>query len=502
MKAITFQPNLRRKSILDRALSPRVKDEQGIAMVLVLIVLSILAVFSAYLFLSSAEELKISDNSESMIQARFAARAGIEHARELLKGLSFTTVLKGPDGTFTNSSSYLTAARLASFRNPAPWATLRSLNLIDPTNDVSSLSDDGLINTGGTTPTVFVPKTGIAFTAANPYGSGTLTTARYFIKVTDNNGEVSEQAKDSTDSPFIDGDGTIIVRSVGVARTIVEGSGSSARRNSVAIFESRFMQGSPFFDLGSPAIVIGHDVAANFSGNAFSIIGNSTGPGLATIDTDYADCLTNPSHCAVTKLRDATGGKGTITGNCTGATADQCINDITLSVRNDPKKAMLLDPVWLYNFANNEVPAVADNIITNGSVGSVNLGTTANPKITFVRGDLSATGGITGAGILVVTGELAMGGSITFDGLVLVVGKGEFWAHGMNRGIRGGLIVANINIVNGVPVFGRASTSINDFDIRGNSDIATYDGSLANMGNGLMPLKQVSFREITNGIDP
>jgi type II secretory pathway pseudopilin PulG len=502
MKAISFQTNLRKKSNLCGNLSPRMKDEQGIAMVLVLIVLSILAVFAAYLFLSGTEELKISDNSESMIQARFAARAGIEHARELLKGLNFTAVLKGPDGIFANSSSDLAAARLAGFRNSAPWATLRSLNLVDPTNDVSSLADDGLINTGGTTPTVFVPKTGFAFTAANPYGSGTLTTARYFIKVTDNNGEASEQAKDSTDSPYIDGDGTIIVRSVGVARTIVEGSGSSTRRNSVAIFESRLVQGSPFFDLGSPAIVIGHDVAANFSGNAFSIIGNGDGPGLATIDTDYADCLANPASCAVKKLRDATGGKGTIRGNCTGASANQCITDITLSVRDNPKKSMLMDPVWLYNFVNTEVPAVADNIITNGSVGSVNLGTTSNPKITFVNGDLSATGGISGAGILVVTGELAMGGSINFDGLVLVVGRGEFWAHGMNRGIHGGLIVANINVVSGVPVFGRASTSINDFDIRGNSDIATYDGSLANMGNGLMPLKQLSFREITNGLDP
>lgn len=502
MKAISFQPDLRKKSNLDGALCSRMKDEQGIAMILVLIVLSILAVFAAYLFLSSAEELKISDNSESMIQARFAARAGIEHTRELLKGVIFNTALKGPDGTYTNSSSYLTTARSAGFRNLAPWATLRSLNIADPTSDVSSLADDGLINTGGSTPTLLAPKTGFAFTAANPYGSGTLTTARYFIKVTDNNGEVSELAEDATNNPFIDGDGTIIVRSIGVARTIVEGSGSSARRNSVAIFESRLKQDSPFFNLGSPAIVIGHDVAANFSGNAFSIIGTSAGPGLATIDTDYADCLANPASCAVKKLRDATGGKGTITGDCTGATANQCINDITISVRDDPKKSMLLNPVWLYDFVNNQVPAVADNIITNGSVGSVNLGTTANPKITFVNGDLSATGGISGAGILVVTGELAMGGSINFDGLVLVVGRGEFWAHGMNRGIHGGLIVANLEVINGVPVFGRSSTSINDFDIRGNSEIATYDGLLADMGNSLMPLKQLSFREITNGIDP
>ncbi len=43
---------------------------------------------------------------------------------------------------------YLTTARSVSFRNPASWATFRSLNLADPTSDVSSVNDDGLITTG------------------------------------------------------------------------------------------------------------------------------------------------------------------------------------------------------------------------------------------------------------------------------------------------------------------------------------------------------------------
>ena len=87
-----------------------------------------------------------------------------------------------------------------------------------------------------------------------------------------------------------------------------------------------------------------------------------------------------------------------------------------------------------------------------------------------------------------------------WDGLVLVIGKGEFWTHGMNNGIYGGLVVAGVSLDGSdQPVFTAANT---DFDIRGNSNIATYDGSLANMGNGLAPLKQISFREITNGLDP
>ncbi len=101
---------------------------------------------------------------------------------------------------------------------------------------------------------------------------------------------------------------------------------------------------------------------------------------------------------------------------------------------------------------------------------------------------------------MVVTGNLTMGGAILWDGLVLVIGKGEFWCHGMNNGIYGGLVVAGVTKdTNGVPHFTEANTS---FDIRGNSNIATYDGSLADMGNNLMPLRQLSMREVKNGMDP
>ena len=495
MQAITSQPNQPEDSGPDGTDYRGLKDEQGIAMVLVMIALSLLITCSAYLFLSSVEDLRVSDNSESMIQARLAARAGIDHAREILRGLTFNNLLKGPDGAYTDTTEYLATARSAGFRNLTGWATFRSLSIADPTSDVSSLNDDGLINTG-VGGTVLVPKTGIAFTAANPYGSGTITTARYFLKVTDNNGEASELAGDAANNPFVDGDGTIIVRSVVVARTIQEGSGANVRRNSVAIYESRFQQGMPFGNLGSPAIVIGSNINANFSGNAFDIIGNSNGPGIGTVDTNTSDAY-DPAAI----LKTATAGKGNITGNCTGATANACIADITASVAADPTKANLTNAQWLYNFVYNQVPAIADYTIpAGGTLTAANIGTPSNPKITLAEGDLTATGDFYGSGLLVVKGALTMGGAIKWDGLVLVIGKGEFWTHGMNNGIYGGLVVAGVSLnASGQAVFTSANT---DFDIRGNSNIATYDGSLANMGNGLAPLKQLSFREIPSGLDP
>jgi hypothetical protein len=462
-------------------------DEQGIAMLLALIALSLFSALAFYLAFDSVEQTRISDNNESLIQARYAALAGINHARDVLGGLDFNACLKGTDGTYDSSTAYMSQARSFAFRNLVNWTTARSLNILDPTGDVSSLPDDGLINNGSGT--VIIPKTGIAFTAANPYGAGSITTARYFVKVTDNNFEASELIGDPANNPFIDGDGTVIVRSVGVAQTIRETAGSPIRRNSVAVFEARLQRTAPFGKLGSPAIVIGSHIGAIFAGNAFTIAGDSDGPGIATIDTDLTDAY-YPDQI----LKAATKGKGSITGNCSPNV--NCISDITAAVINDPIKKYLRDPVWLYDFVFNQVPKFADNI-WDGS-GSVDLGSDANPKVTFVNGDLSLTGGITGAGLLVVTGDCTLGGDVIWDGLVLVIGGGDFWAHGMNRGIHGGLIVANLTLVGGVPTFGMSTI----FDIRGNSDIVTYDGSLMAMGNNLVPLKQLGLREVTSVMDP
>lgn len=496
----TVKSNLQKKHWQFGLKCPLLKDEQGMAMPLVMVALSMMAIFSAYLFLSSVEEVRISDNSESMAQARFAARAGIDHAREVLRDLKFNDILAGPDGIANTSE---TDARKISFRNPGTWAELRSMNLSYPS---LSGSDDGVISTaasGGTPGTPIIPMTGIVFSAPNPYGSGTITTARYFVKVSDNNGDPKEIAAgaDPANNPFFDGDQTIVVRSVGVAGNIQDRNG---RHNSIATYEARFKKGSPFNDLGSPAIVIGSDIRANFSGNAFDIIGDrNAGPGIGTIDTDPNDGI-DPAQ----RLRDATAGKGDITGNCTGASANNCIAPVSADRLADPGKKVLTDPAWLYDFVYHQVPAMADYKIDRPgettTIDSTKIGSPGNPKITWINGNAVGTGSWRGAGLLVVTGNLELGGAIEWDGLVLVIGKGEFLTHGMNVGIKGGLIVAGIKLdAEGKPAFSTATADYqNEFDIRGHSVISTFDGSLANSGNGLIPLKQISFREITEGMDP
>jgi len=86
----------------------------------------------------STTEVRISDNYEA--QFRPVRRAGGRGScRELLRGLNFDDQLKGPDGAYDGSSGYLSQARTFSFRNPIPWSTARSLNILDPAPDLAGI---------------------------------------------------------------------------------------------------------------------------------------------------------------------------------------------------------------------------------------------------------------------------------------------------------------------------------------------------------------------------
>src|SRR6266536_1261607 len=246
---------------------PSCKGEQGIAVLIAMIALSIFSVLGMYMSLNATTEVRIADNYESKLQADFAARAGMDHARELLMDLQVNDLLNGPDATHSNAVNYMNQARTAAFRNPLTWQTARSLDILNPANAVSGLPDDGIVNTGKyntTNGTPLIPITGIALSSPNPYGPGSIITSRYFVKVTDNNGEASERTAEGLgpsqpDDPFVDADGTIIVRSMGIAGTLRETGGGTVRANSVSVYEMRFRRGKTFsFD--SPLVLQGDTI--------------------------------------------------------------------------------------------------------------------------------------------------------------------------------------------------------------------------------------------------
>jgi hypothetical protein len=476
-------------------------NDSGSALLLALITLALLSLLGIFVILSANTEVQISDNFESQIHATYAALAGLNHARALVRGLSFDDLLRGPDGIYGNSAAYLALARQFTFRNPVSLSTAFSLDIANPAPDFVGVPDDGVISTGfygNANGTPLIPITGIPLTAANPYGPGGIITARYFVRVTDNNGEASEISGDPLDDPFTDGDGIVIARSVGIARTFSEATGAVRRLNSASIYEARFKRPSTF-DAGPAIAVLGSDVGAYFAGT-FEISGGNS-PGIGTIDTDAADTI-NPEQV----LLAAAGSNGLITG---GGGPSPSIQDISNVILSDPDRSQLLKPAFLWDFVQAKGPKFADlyfNGDQNWASGAVPyLGTFdltkpwsapgQDPRITVVNGNLNVTDGFSGAGILIVTGAFSYTGVCAYNGLVLVIGAGRLFADGAGPGIQGGLVLACLINGGAGTVFGIPSISVS-----GNSRILSNKDAVR-MALGLIPVSQISFREIA-GTDP
>jgi hypothetical protein len=478
----------------------RESNNQGIALLLALIALALFSLLGLYMSLNATTELRISDNYESHIRATYAALSGLSHARVLLSGLNFNDLLRGPDGVYDGTPANVTQARSLDFRNPFSLTAAYSLDLSDPGGDLSGLPDDGLINTGcygGTHGTELIPRTGVSQTSPNPDGRGAATVSRYFVKVTDNNGDPSEIARDADDNPFFDGDGIIVVRSMGVARTISEVTGSVLGRNSVVVFEARFKRRS-LLDLGPALVVQAASLSASFDGS-YEISGGPF-PAIATIDLDQNDLL-HPDQI----IRAAAAGPGTITG---GGLADPAVADISAQIGSGTDASLLLNAPFLWDFIHVQVPNFADYRFQGnqnwieGSIPFAGVMDPArplnapgqNPVIIFVDGDLRVSGDFSGGGLLIVTGEFFCSGMCAYNGLVLAIGSGQVTIEGPSQGIEGGIYIAGLHNTGSEIGFAPVVLSLSGCKVTGNAEAVR-------MALSLIPVSQVSFREIA-GSDP
>lgn len=482
--------------------------QQGIALLLALVALLVLSIIGLYLALIATTEVRISDNFESYLRARSGALAGLSHARALLRGVRFDDLLQGPDGTHDAGAAYLSSAKTHAFRMPLSWSSARIVDIVDPTGFLVTVPDDGVINAGPDAAgngVSLIPLDGISHAAANPSGPGMLTTVRYFVKVTDNNGEPSEIAADPTDDPFVDGDGQIILRSMGIARTIAEGPQAGKYSNSVVVFEARFKRFS-IFALDAPVVVQSSAVepasASMFTGNTFLIQGGVGTAGIAGIDTSTSDGL-EPAREIESRI-------GQDQKACIlGGGANPPIQDITASIAAHTDKRLLLDKAAAWRFLRQTVPRFADNNLlgaqnwTDGSpvpLGNYDpaLPPTSpgqDPRVTYVDGDLLADGYVAGGGLLVVTGKASLRGHFTFNGLILVLGAGVLDIEGWST-ISGAIFLATLSNDNGNLSWGTAKLSIG-----GNSRIR-FDRGAVQAAVNLIPAVQLGCREITPIIDP
>ena len=482
--------------------------QRGFALVMALITVLLFGVIGLYLTLTATTAVRLSDNYESHLQARAAALAGLEHTRSLLKGLSFNDQLAGPDGGYDPDSAYLAHARTDGYRLPLGWGTARTLDLADPQAALAGIADDGLVNTGrhpGGAGIALIPAIGVSRSIPLPNGGGERLVSRYLVKVADNSGEAGELALDPQDNPFVDGDGVIIVRSMGIARTLSDYMAGGERRNSVAVFEARFRR-SLTFALEAPLVLQGTSVeaaaVAMFDGSGFLVQGGGSNPGIATLDAANGSGALTVGQVEGRLTADQV-------GTIQGAGMIPSIRDMTAVVGAHPDKSRLLDAWYVWDFCRRKVQQFADTVFAGpqnwNATSPVSIGSydpslppsspDQNPRVTLVEGDLQIDGDLAGAGLLVVGGRLAVRGSFRFAGIILVAGAGEFTCAGVSE-ISGAVYVAGLGDSGGGAAWGGVRLTLAE------NCRLVYDRALVDMAVSLIPPVRIGFREITSLIDP
>lgn len=484
-------------------------NDCGLALVTCLVVLAVFTLIGLSLALNAGTEMRIGDNFEALVQSRQAALAGLHHARELLRGPDFDALLAGPDGTYDHRPAYLAYARRHRYRNPLDWPTAGEIDVDHPDAWISALTDDGLLHSGccnGALGTVLIPLQGAACTRMALPGGSARAVSRYFVKVSDNNGEASELSGDPGDNPFLDGDGVVLVRSLGIARTIGEIVGLRQRRNSVSVYEGRYRRRRTF-DLDAPITLCASGVwpsgPAMFEGREFHINGGSAEPGIAVLDPYPGDAI-EPWRQVISNIDPGQ------EENIQGAGLVPSVVDPTISVRAHPEKRLLLDGPYLFGFVSRAVPRFADSVFVGdriwSGIGTPDLGAYdpalpcndagQRPRVTCVDGGLTVSGEVSGAGVLIVRGGLRVTGRLVFSGLILVVGTGDLALQGAGTELRGAVFVAGLTTLGGAAAQEAARFSIGG-DVR-----VVFDRDVLRMALRLLPVIQEGFREITSLTDP
>ena len=151
----------------------------------------------------------------------------------------------------------------------------------------------------------------------------------------------------------------------------------------------------------------------------------------------------------------------------------------------------------LQTFVSQLKNDITQPVINGPATGLSNPGSSSSPQIIYVNGDLTVSGNTVGTGILVVTGNLTFKGTAEWDGLVLVVGKGVFQMDGTNT-FKGAVVIADtLNSSGGtLSVLGGAQGTVSGGG--NNNGGIFYSASCLDQATKLTTYHSVSFRELMN----
>ncbi len=456
-----------------------VQNERGVALVIVLLLAVVISLLVLSLSLSSLRENQISLEFENHEKAILVADAGFNATKSAFRGKTLDELL----ARTTQVPNYIPESnpRPFEYRNPINLREARNVNFEAPSS-VGSRTDHGWLT---------------------PPEGEVIGTGLYFAKLSDN--------EDGDGELYRDSDGTVCLRIVGVHRGygISETSTyGTTRKNAVAVVEAMLKRDSTF-DLQAPLTIPASDTVNPFGGAKFKVDGYDHSSIWGNTD-DIADHEDNnlPDHPGVNVVYDdpPTNSSATVEDiidslkknekdNFTGTGGTPSIVDGTADVKADPDARKILDANFLDRFVSY-VSVYADEKVSAGKGPVGGLGTEAHPRAIVAEGDLRLTGNATGYGLLVVKGELDVKGTFAYNGMILVIGKGSL-IYGGSASILGGVVIANITPEK---TLGTATISVHG---GGNDSAGIYNASdKIALGLNLLPMRIISWREITPEIEP
>ena len=480
-------------------------SERGFALVIALLTLLLISAILMGMIVASNSETNISANFRDEQTAFFAARAGIEEVRDRLRPSAVPTLATSPFFT----------AGIPVGTTPLPGATNGILYVINPTGGETvapwstggtNYPDDELIKELGAVPAGSWWVTPVPSSAGNAYAatpalpwkwvrvmikpnkSDTGTTRITSVDGTQNGNRVCFNGTHEYTTALTSCPDKPVYELTALAVT----KSGSRRIIQYEISQSTFptIPGAMVFD--GPTPVYG---APN--SNAFGVSG-----------TDVAQGPNAGVGCPAPVNQPAVGGLGpaavtTLVSDIpkpakytSGATATPAVADVTTAL------GPLATVDGLTNLVNSITASANPANIYGNNPTITNLGTSANPVINVVNGDLSM-GPSTGAGILVVTGNLTISGNPSFNGIILVIGKGSFTKNGGGNGtLNGAMMVADLysdppTYSHPIPLGANNPPGIPTMNWNGGGNFTgQYDRCWINYMSQSLPFRTISDREL------
>jgi hypothetical protein len=469
------------------------EKQRGVALLVTIIVAILLSLLGLTMTFNAMKGVSTAGEFESHEKALMVADAGLNLMKGYLRGKDLSALLKEqaavPQYVASSSASTEWLRRMPIFTIEA-----RNVNYEALPAPVGSRTVSGFLT----------PVTGQLVTVESYSG-------RFFAKLTDNH---DEAAYNRADDQGEDLDGVVFLRVVGIHRNLPGETVSygSSIKNSIAVVEAKLKRDMTF-DLQSPLSIYGPTANTTFSGNAFNIDGyDHRGMTYEEITRHHRDDGLTP-FLGISCLYDGEGDaqnsvESIVTSlnlnqqadNIIGAGSDPSVGDGTDDIRNSENKDAIniFDPYFLAHLMST-IGGVADFSYpdaTKLSGTNILLGTLDDPKITVVDGNFDISGSGSGAGIMIVNGGLTIGGGFNYDGVILVLGEGGLNMGGANKSFLGGIYVANVTQSGDTYGFGLPTVRLD-----GNSDFYMKSDSIM-MGYSLLPMRVLSWREITPEIEP